>query len=127
MNFDQFSANILSLIGQGKLDQAIQSLSTFLKHTPAADEMVLHSARNQDLKKQIRQGTISLEEADVTKNKIRLAIMELLHEVEEAYLQNPSVKAAVDSSLTRLAAEKKITQIHYGSGDNVAGDKIVNE
>ena len=52
-------------------------------------------------------------------NKIRMALIELATEIEEQVESNPAlIKKDTDTP--------NIQQNHYGSGDNILGDKIIN-
>lgn len=83
---------ISDFIAQGKLDEAIKGLSQLLKHTKHLDEILIQSARHNSIKKQIRTGTVNFENAEVTKNKITFALIELVNEIEEEMTSNPTVR-----------------------------------
>lgn len=83
---------ISAFIAQGKLDEAIKGLSQLLKHTKHLDEILLQSARHNSIKKQIRIGTVNFENAEITKNKITFALIELVNEIEEEMTSNEIVQ-----------------------------------
>lgn len=73
--------NILHLIAQGDLQEAI---ATLLKEIPDdfQSEAVLHAARFSDLQKQIRLGLMDYENQSVTRSQIRYGIMQTLQALE---------------------------------------------
>lgn len=73
---------ILDCIANNELENAITFLSKLLNNSPYLDELILQSSRYNDLKKQIRLDIIDFEQSNLTKNKIRLALLELVGEIE---------------------------------------------
>ncbi len=87
-----FTEYIGDLIGGNKIEQAIEELSSLLKNSPKLNELIMHKARYNELKDQIRLGIIEYEQVNITKNKIRLSILELLNDIEDIFLNNQDVK-----------------------------------
>lgn len=77
-----FIKSIGELIGKDDLALAIQKLYALLKDSPKLDEAILQSARYNDVLKQIRLGVVDFEQANLTKNQIRYALLDLVHEIE---------------------------------------------
>jgi len=105
---------IIDLIATDQLKEAIQSLQNLLKRNPLLDEVILHSARYTDLQKQIRLGILDNEKAEVSKNKIRLALLEMVGELEDKSEQDDKVSEALEIegsklNVSQLKAEKDIT------------------
>lgn len=125
MDLHEFSERIGSLIGKDDLETAIKEMSHLLKNTRKLSEVIVQSSRYTDLMAQIRMGTIAMNDANVTKNQIRFALMDLLREVEAGAAEDPSILAEI-SAVEMPRAQTIIRQSHTGSGDNVGGDKIVN-
>jgi Asp-tRNA(Asn)/Glu-tRNA(Gln) amidotransferase B subunit len=126
MDIKKHIEDISALVGSDNLKEAINLLQKLLKTSPKLDDAILQSARLTDLMRQIRNGTISFDDADISKNKIRLAILSLADEIEELVLSHKSLQDELDENLTADSSPKIIQQFHSGPGDNVAGNKIVN-
>ena len=95
MTVEEYCERIGNLIGKDELDVAIQELHQLLKNSPRLDEAILQSARYNDVLQQIRQGTITSEEANTTKNKIRLGILNLLSEITTQAEQEEPIRAEI--------------------------------
>ncbi len=125
MNVTSFTERVGDLVGKDDLKGAIALLHQLMKNSPRLNEVILQSARLTDLTRQISMGTVDFKAANITKNKIRMAVLTLCSEIEENVSQNPDLQEEMNQHST----EKYITRIqqnHYGTGDNVAGDKVVN-
>ena len=126
MNILNFTNRIGNLIGENNLETAIFELGELLQKSPKLDELIVQSARYNDIMKQIRLGIIDFESAEITKNKIRYAILDLLREIENSVESDPEIKEEIEN-LNDSHSSMKITQSHYGRGDNIGRDKIVNK
>jgi tetratricopeptide (TPR) repeat protein len=92
---------------------------------------------------QIRLGLVDFSSANIAQNQIRYGVLELLREIEEQEVKTPDIKAEVErfavnieknivknSTITAggnvAIGDTNITtqQNQYGSGDNVAGNKV---
>ena len=78
-----FVNNVRLLIGENDLKTALDELQRFLKDSPKLDEMLMHSARFQDVLNHIHLGTIDFDKALITKNQINKGVLELLCEIEQ--------------------------------------------
>ena len=78
----EFFASIRKLIAKDDLVSALQQLQTLLGHSPEMDEIIQQSGRFHAIRKQIRLGIVSHEEANLTQNKIRIGLLDLLSEME---------------------------------------------
>lgn len=125
MNVSNFTERIGDLVGKNELQTAIAELRRLLQKSPKLDELILQSARYNDIMAQIRAGTIDFENANIIKNKIRYAILDLVREIEGAVELDLELKNELEK-LEDVQTQSNINQIHYGSGDNVGGDKIIN-
>lgn len=88
------------LIGKDDLALAIKNLYALLKDSPKLDEAILQSARYNDVIKQIRLGTIDFEQANITKNQIRYALLDLVREIEEQE-QNQDIHVEIQEFLNK--------------------------
>ncbi len=126
MDIKKFSQTVGDLVGKNELQGAITLLHRFLKDSPKLDDVIMQSSQLSDIMRQIRNGVVSLEDANVTKNKIRMGILSLANEIEEIVLNDENLK---NELVSKNESENKpfIQQIHYGNGDNVGGNKIINK
>lgn len=125
MDIKKFAERIGDLLGKDELEVAIKELSNLMKRSGKLNEALIQSARLNDVMTQIRMGTISLEDANITKNQIRFAILSLLNEIEVAAQDEEVVKELDKIEVTNSSI--LIQQHHTGSGDNIAGDKIITK
>lgn len=114
--------NLNTLVAQGKIDEVLKKLQMLFKGSTKLNEVILHSSRYTDLKDQIRLGLLDYQTSEISKNKITLAILELIGELNEAVEKDATMMAEFPGN----DHAPKIIQNHSGSGDNVAGDKIIN-
>lgn len=94
-NPTSFATHIRNLIAKDDFPTAIQELCALLKNSPHLDEAILQSARYNDITRQIRLGVVDFEAANVTKNQIRVAVLELLQEVEDLEQTQVPIKQEV--------------------------------
>ena len=69
---------ILTLIGQDKITEAIDKLADYFKNSKDSEnlnEIVMQSARYNDIEKQQRLGIISIDNATLIKNQVRYSIL----------------------------------------------------
>lgn len=99
-----FLDSINDLISRDELGSAIQLLHDLLKDSPVLEEALLHSARYTDVMKQIRLGTIDYEQANITKNKIRYALLDLVREIETRKAL-PEIKLEVEKHFNKQKSE----------------------
>lgn len=128
MNTCLVSEKIGNLIRKDELLSAIKLVNQALKGSPLLDEAIIHSRAYSDLAKKIRSGQISLEDENITKNKISYALMDLAREIEEQYKENPKIRSQMDEAYGdgKNSENPNINQIHHGKGDNVGGDKVIH-
>lgn len=100
MTFKDYSERIGNLIGKDDLKAAIWELNQLLKDSPQLNEAIVQSARYNEVMKQIRTGSISFEEANLTKNKIRLGILNLLEEIETQAASNEMLHSEIEKALS---------------------------
>lgn len=96
MDYTSLFEEIRSLIARNRLSAAFKLMSNVLNNSPLLDEAVLQSARWHEIRKHIRQGTLSQMEANLTLNQIRASILDLLREIEEQ-----SVRKEISEELER--------------------------
>ncbi len=123
MTTKDFINRVGDLIGKDDLKTAITELSNLLRNSKKLDEIILHSARYNDLMKQIRSGTISFEDANITKNKIRYAVLDMLRDIEESVETSPELESEIDKALEE--SEHIIIQNTSNIGDNSSNNTVV--
>ena len=99
MTTKDFINRIGDLVGIDELETAITELKNFLQKSKRVDEIIVQSARYNDLIEQIRMGTINYDDANVSKNKIRYAILDIVRDLEENIEANPALETEVDKTL----------------------------
>lgn len=81
---------IKTLIAKDKIEKALDLLLKYFDENQIENELLLNSARFNELKSITRKGIISTEAGIIEKNKIRLSILEILEEIEIAE-RNPGL------------------------------------
>lgn len=109
---------IFNLLGQDKISDAINLLKKIIRDNEDLKILVIQSARYTDIVKKIHLGVVEDTIANIEKNKIRVALTNLAIEIDEQLKDNPNLIKKKYSSSDK--------QVHYGKGDNIAGDKISN-
>ena len=99
MTTKNFTERIGDLVGIDELETAITELKNFLQKSKRVDEIIVQSARYNELMEQMRMGTINFEDANVTKNKIRYAILSIVRDIEENIEANPALETEADKTL----------------------------
>lgn len=101
-----FPAQVRELISTDELPEALRLLQELLKNSPKLHEVLLQSARLSDIGREIRLGLIDYNQANLTKNQIRAALLELLSEIEMQENTVPEVREEME----RFSAGKTIVQ-----------------
>ncbi len=83
MDIDDLKKKVTMLVAKDKLDDAIDLLSKNIQDSSEINEIILQSARFNDVKKQLRDGVIDFSEANQVKNQIRRNILDLVSAIEE--------------------------------------------
>lgn len=127
---------IKNLLEKDQLDEVIIKLKKYITENDLQNQILLNSARNSDIKRMIRQGIVSFDDALIEKNKIRLALIEIINEIEttqirlsssnKVYLSNINNKSAIILFLIMtviicfffLRAKNSVTGINGNNNDN---------
>ena len=127
MDMKGFSERLGVLISSNQLDQALKEMRQLLNSSPKLKEVIIQSARYNELKEQIRMGTISYDNEQTTKANIMLALLELTNEIKEQTLEDETLSLEVQDTISQiLQPSNTINQTHSGTGDNIGGNKIIN-
>lgn len=120
MNAENFLRQIRDLIAADELEAALLQLRGLLEHSPKLDEAILQSGRFQDIRKQIRKGTVSYAEASLTKNQIRAGLLDLLREIKQSV---GVASSRADATALGAELERAITVV---SNKNVASGSTIS-
>jgi hypothetical protein len=114
----EFSSEIMGLIGQDKIKEAILKTQDLLKGSSSFTDLILQSARFNRIEKEIQRGLINYEAAAIEKNKVVFALMNILQDLEELSDNNQGVKNEVESYLKEQEASK-VNQISISGNQNI--------
>jgi len=97
-----------------------------LENSPKLDEAILQSARFQDIRKQIRLGTITHKDANLTVMQIRQGLLDLLNEIEEQG-KKASIGEELEQAEISIVNSKNVVAGNILAGGNVhIGENITN-
>lgn len=127
---------IETLISLGDIEGCVTSLTPVVENTPYAEEVLLLDSRFNRMRSETRRGIVTGEEARLEMNKIIAALLEVVNHLKKMQGHDNSTSA---KSINVTGQNNQIyvgvhgstinhtTQNHSGSGDNVAGNKIVGK
>lgn len=119
-----FSNRIGELVSKNKLQEALDELKEIFDNSQTLNDIIIQSSNFNAIKREIRNGTISFDVANINLNKIRIAILQLAEEIESISESNPICN---EEMKTHLSSKNNIhIQINNGNGDIVGRDKIIN-
>ena len=114
------TTSLWTLIGKDQLTDALEGMQALFTAAIFQEEIVLLQGRLNDLARQIRQGIIAHNDADLSRSQIRAAMTNLIREWEKGE-ETPNLPSSKKEGGTTTN-----NQYHFGNGDNVGGDKIIN-
>ncbi len=114
-----FFQNIRQQISDGDLPEAIRLLRSLLDNSPRLDEALHQSGRLSDLQRQIRTGTVSHENATLTKNQIQMGVLEMLTEIEAQQTASAQVRQEVEQAVSIVNSKNVVTGSNITAGGNV--------
>jgi len=124
MNKPTLLSEIRDLIAKDKLSAALQQTQILLANSPLLDEAIQQSARFQNIRRQIRLGTVSHENATLTRNQIRTGLLDLLREIDVQSKQ-PAIRHEIEKSITNN--KNVVTGNIQAGGDVRIGDKTTTQ
>jgi len=83
MEIQELCQKVRMYISKNQFEKTFSELHQALKNSPKIDEIILQESRYQDIATQIRQGIVSFDNSEMTKNKIRTALISFISELEE--------------------------------------------
>lgn len=112
---------IIGLIANDRLEEAAKLFERVVNNSPRLYEALQQRGRLSNLDKIFSLGSISPDQYLNEKNRIRIALLDLVRELEEAQSANKEIAKDIEKFASKNAA---IIQTHSGSGHNVGGDFI---
>jgi tetratricopeptide (TPR) repeat protein len=111
--FDQLH----DLIARDELDTALQQLRDVFEHAPDLNEIIHQSGRFQAIQKQIRLGTVSLAEANLTQNQIRNGVLNLISELKKQG-EKPALRRELESAISIVHSKNVVVGSTISAGGN---------
>ena len=134
MNKPSFLSEIRDLIANDELPAALKQLRLLFDNSPKLDEIILQSARFQDIRKQIRLGTVSNSESNLTQNQIRAGLLDLLRDIEEATAETsarpdaPALREEMEHAISVVNSKNVVIGSTITAGGSVQiGDKTISQ
>lgn len=78
------------LIREDNLSEAIKELQSLASTNKYLNELIVHEARYNSLRRKTRMGVVPLEFSEVEENKLRFALLELIDEIGQKKTSTPS-------------------------------------
>lgn len=114
----QFFDQMRDLIADDKLETALKQLRLLLENSPQLDEAILQTARFSDIRRQIRLGLVSHEEANLTQNQIRGGLLDLLREIETRGAE-PALQKEIEQAISIVNSKNVVSGSRISAGGNV--------
>ena len=115
-------SRIRELLANDDLQSIFKQLKTLFEHSPKLSEIIHQNARFSAITKQIRLGIVSYEDATMTKNQIRLAVLELIDEIE-IQGDSPELQEEVQNAISIVNSKNVVTGNIQAGGNVHIGDK----
>ncbi|MEL6135485.1 MAG: hypothetical protein AAFR59_19165 [Bacteroidota bacterium] len=119
-----YPQKILQMIMQDHLEEAMSALQLLLKDSPAFNDLILQSARYNDVMGSIMRGVIDWKDARWEKNQIRYALIDMARTLEENVEKHASLQQEVDAHLVPSAS--RIHNEMYIKGNQNVGIQGIN-
>ena len=115
---------IRDAVRKDKINVALQLLQELVTNAEELNQVLNQSGRYAAIQKDIRLGMINWEDASVEKNKIRMAILDFLTELEVEEMENEAVQQAT----SRVASSVTFNQYakHIYNIDRIEGGATFN-
>ena len=124
MKIQELTKKVRMYISKSQFDEAFSALNQALKNSPKVDEVILQESRYEDIATQIRQGTINFDDSDITKNKIRVALLSFISKLEK-YSEEMSANTLAELE-TKLQPNLKIITV-TNNQKNKYGSNSINQ
>jgi len=127
MNSNEYINKVRNAIAKDAFPDALQLLRMLFEHSPKLNEALIQSARMSDISRQVRLGIIDNDIANLTKNQIRIGVLELLDEFEEQSHSLPQVEKELERFATSYISGKNIVSGNIRAGNNIEiGDSTID-
>ena len=127
MNSNEYINKIRDAIAKDAFPYAIQLLRTLFEHSPKLNEALIQSARMSDISRKVRLGIIDNDVANLTKNQIRIGVLELLDEFEVERTSLPQVEEELEYFAASYISGKNIVSGNMWAGNNIEiGDNTID-
>jgi hypothetical protein len=128
MSLNTLLQHLRDRIAQDDLDGVLRELRLFLDNSPQLDEVLHHAGRFADIRRQIRLGAVSQEDAERSRNKLRAALLELLREIETQQAESPILREEMAQAISVTNSKNVVVHSTITAGGDVhIGDKHVNQ
>lgn len=114
--------HIRQLIIDNQMGKALAQLRTLLAHSPKLNQVLVQSARHQELVEKIRMKIIPLQLADEQKSQLRFSLFQLLSEIEQETHPEQSPELATEATQAATA----LKQIHSIVDNSISAGRDVN-
>jgi hypothetical protein len=91
------------------------------------DEAIVQSAQYNDVMRQIRMGVISPGDANISKNKIRKGILDLLVEMEDLVEKDEQIAREVEKTIQASIQITNSKNVITGGQINVGGNLTIGD
>jgi hypothetical protein len=125
MRNQQFIQNIRHLIAKDDLSTAITGLKELLDNAPQLNEVLHQSGRFENIRRQIRLGTVSHSEANLTQNQIRAGLLELVSEIE-THRATPVLGDEIERAISIVNSKNVVVGSTITGHDVHIGDKTIH-
>lgn len=89
------------------------------------DEVIQQSGRHAAIRQQIRLGTVSYEEATITQNQIRHALIELLNDID-TQAKRPNIQTEIQAAISIMQSKNVLVNTTIQAGGDVhVGDRTI--
>lgn len=124
MTTSAFFPTLRGLIARDELPAALGMLRELLAHSPKLDEAIHQAGRFEQVRQQIRLGTVSQSEAALAQNQIRAALLDFVRELE-AQGETPPHRAEMERAISIVKSKNAVVGSTISAkGDLHVGDKI---
>ncbi|MEL6717424.1 MAG: hypothetical protein AAFO82_07675 [Bacteroidota bacterium] len=126
MNTKLYFNEIRSLLGKNNFKEAFKLLQQLLDKSPKLNEVIHQLGRYHYIKRLINQGAVSFENETITINKIRIALLGLLTEIENSQ-NDEAIKEEIENAVIKINKSKNIlinSQIFADGNIHIGNNKI---
>ena len=85
MEQQHFIQDLRAKLANNEVGEVLRQLQIWLRNSPALDEVLLQSARHQEILKQIRLGIVEYKDAALTQNQVHWALLAFLRDMEQGF------------------------------------------